>query len=303
VEVAGTQNDITFSGGIGAAIEIQAKAGKCSVTKATSCFVDGDCPEGETCKGVAPNCTVNPDIDKTGTSFAFQPPNCQGEACTGIRALVLSLSNTDAIPSGSVLYSCLVDIKGTASSGTTYPLTCSNAGSSDPDGVALSTKCTDGGVTVGTETPSTTLSADIDDTTTIIPVASTAGFPTSGAIQIGDEIITYTGIEGNTFTGATRGAAGTTAAAHSAGAAVTQVASPATPTPTSTPTVTETPSVGVTATSTATPTNTKKATNTPGGSTGHDDDGCAVTAPASSASGWMLLLPAAALLWIRRRSK
>ena len=32
-----------------------------------------------------------------------------------------------------------------------------------------------------------------------------------------------------------------------------------------------------------------------------DDDGCAVVAPADSATGWLLLLPAAALLLLRRR--
>jgi len=233
--VAGTQNDITFSGGIGAAVEISAKAGKCSTTKTTACFVDGDCPTGETCKGVAPDCTVNADIDKTGTSFAFQPPNCQGELCTGIRALVLSLSNTDPIPDGSVLYTCVVNIKSTAADGQTYPLDCSNAGASDPDGVALSASCTSGSVVVGGVGPTNT--------------------PTN--------------------TGA--------------------------PTPTNTPSVVSTATN--TPTSASTPTITKKPTNTPGGSTGNDDDGCAVTAPANGGSGWMLLLPAAALLWIRRRSK
>jgi MYXO-CTERM domain-containing protein len=220
-QVAGTQNDITFSGGIGAAIQIKAKAnGK-------------------------PDCAVNETIDKGGTSFAFQPSGCSGEACTGVRALVLALDNTcpicgtatEACPSVSacpqVLYTCKIQINGTAATGTDYPLTCSNPGASDPAGQALTTSCTDGKVTVGG---------------VIVPTP--------------------------TFT--------------------------VEPTATNTPGVTATATV--TATNTTVPTATKKATNTPS-SHSNDDDGCAVTSPANSGSGWMLLLPAAALLWIRRRQK
>lgn len=202
-EVAGTQNDITFSGGIGAAIQVKALAnGK-------------------------PDCAVNPDIDKTGTSFAFQPSGCTGEACTGVRALVLSLGNVDPIPNGSTLYTCQIQINNTAAAGTTYPLTCSNAGASDPAGVALTTSCTNGAVEVG-------------------------------------------GVLG---------------------------------TPTSTPTVTTRPTGG-------TPTNTptggvKTATSTPARPIiiASDDDACAIVSPATTSTGWMVLLPAAALLWLRRRSR
>jgi MYXO-CTERM domain-containing protein len=298
-EVAGTQNDITFSGGIGAQIQIKAKAGKCSVTRATECFVDGDCPEGETCRGVAPDCTVNPDIDKTGTSFAFQPSNCQGEACTGIRALVLSLANVDPIPDGSVLYSCAVQINSTASG--TIPLTCSNPGSSDPAGGALDTTCTNGSVTVGSTAPSSTLASAITADATEIPLVDASGFPDSGVIKIGDEVIFYTGKNGNTLTGAQRGQEGTTAAEHAAESAVTfQGALPVTPTPTVTPSP---GSPTATATNTVVPPTSTRTTRPTSPSGGNDDDGCAIVAPAQSGSAWMLLLPAAALLWLRRRSR
>lgn len=205
-DVAGTQNDIT----VAAPLAIAAR------TQGTR---------------QVPDCTANGDIDKGGTSFAFQPPNCTpGENCTGVRALVLSLSNVDPIPDGSVLYSCNIAIAGDADNGD-YPLTCSNPGASDPAGGALNTACTNGTITVGGEVP-----------------------------------------------------------------------------PTSTPT--ETPSGEVTPTNTpeATATNTAVATATwtirpPITPTGNDDDGCAVVAPAEANSGWLLLLPAAALLWLRRRSR
>jgi hypothetical protein len=70
--------------------------------------------------------------------------------------------------------------------------------------------------------PSTTLSGNIAELPVTINVLSTNGFPTSGKIKIDDEIIQYTGITvgPDSFTGATRGADGTTAASHSDGATV-----------------------------------------------------------------------------------
>lgn len=49
-----------------------------------------------------------------------------------------------------------------------------------------------------------------------ITVFSTAGFSSSGTLQIDDEIFTYTGVTSTTFTGVTRATSSTTAAAHTA---------------------------------------------------------------------------------------
>jgi hypothetical protein len=120
-QVAGTQNDITFGGPIRIPPNAQGK----------------------------PSCHVNPDIDKSGTSFAFQPPGCtSGTDCTGVRALVLALDNVTPIPNNSVLYSCDIEIA-TDTSGT-IPLPCSNPGAGDPDGNKLGTDCTNGTITVAT---------------------------------------------------------------------------------------------------------------------------------------------------------
>ena len=54
---------------------------------------------------------------------------------------------------------------------------------------------------------------------TSITLTSTANFPTTGAIKVGAEFISYTGISGNNLTGITRAAAGTRSA-HSNGASV-----------------------------------------------------------------------------------
>jgi hypothetical protein len=69
----------------------------------------------------------------------------------------------------------------------------------------------------------TTLTAGMNSNSTLpIQVASTTGFFSPGYIRIGAEIIAYTGIAGNTFTGITRGVAGSNGANHSIGAGVSQ---------------------------------------------------------------------------------
>ena len=68
-----------------------------------------------------------------------------------------------------------------------------------------------------------TLSAGIDASVTTIPLTSTTGFPATGTVGFvspATEQITYTGIAGNTLTGATRGANSTTAATHSSADAI-----------------------------------------------------------------------------------
>jgi hypothetical protein len=62
--------------------------------------------------------------------------------------------------------------------------------------------------------PLTTLATGINDSATSIVSASAANFPTAGTIQIEDELIDYTGISTNTFTGCTRGQHGTSNVAH-----------------------------------------------------------------------------------------
>jgi len=80
--------------------------------------------------------------------------------------------------------------------------------------------------------PETTLSATLvtAGTTAYVGVAASSNtdadytlfFASSGSLQIGDEIISYSGKTVSTFTGLTRGVSGTTGAQHTAGALVTQ---------------------------------------------------------------------------------
>ncbi len=71
----------------------------------------------------------------------------------------------------------------------------------------------------------TKLTATITDSSTTIPVTSTAGFPSTGTILIGSEKISYGSKTATTFKSAfasplIRGADGTTAVAHAAGSVV-----------------------------------------------------------------------------------
>ena len=67
------------------------------------------------------------------------------------------------------------------------------------------------------------LTSDINDSVTTIPVGNLNPFTTSGTVQIGDEKITYTGVDGTNLTGCTRGAISTSAASYTSGDTVTQI--------------------------------------------------------------------------------
>ncbi len=70
---------------------------------------------------------------------------------------------------------------------------------------------------------SNNLTSDINDSVTTIPVKNSNPFTASGTVQIGDEKITYTGVDGTNLTGCTRGAASTSAASHSSDVSVEQI--------------------------------------------------------------------------------
>ena len=71
-----------------------------------------------------------------------------------------------------------------------------------------------------------TLLTGISAADTTITVTDAIPFPTKGTIAIDQEQISYTGKDGNTLSGAVRGASGTAPVAHAAGAAVTFVPPP-----------------------------------------------------------------------------
>jgi len=121
--IAGTQNDITFD------------------PKALAMAR----PNGK------PDCVANPAIGKEGTAFSFLPAGCRpgvGGTCTSVRALVLSLSGVDPIPTGSALYTCKVQIAPHAALGTAK-LSVSRVGFSSPAGQPIDGSGVDGVITIG----------------------------------------------------------------------------------------------------------------------------------------------------------
>ncbi|MDB9870867.1 flagellar hook-basal body complex protein [Alphaproteobacteria bacterium] len=75
---------------------------------------------------------------------------------------------------------------------------------------------------LGLSTRNTDVATALTATGTTLTVDNTAGFETSGFIRINNEVMSYTGITATSFTGLTRAAGGTTAAAHAADAIVLQ---------------------------------------------------------------------------------
>jgi hypothetical protein len=80
----------------------------------------------------------------------------------------------------------------------------------------LTTSAGDATFLTGADTLNGAITADVES----IVIDSATGFPASGRVKIGSEIITYASISSVTLQGCTRGQNGTTAAAHADGAAI-----------------------------------------------------------------------------------
>jgi len=159
--VNGVQNDLGFDA-TNTPIGVRT-TGNCSVTTTTPCSTDADCPDlpspftgKEPCVNLtsAPDCSVDSSIGKGGF-FSFVPSGCSGASCTGLRAVIIALDNTDAIANGKTLYRCKVNIAGGAADGA-YPLTASSVVASDTAfepvcGTGSAPQCgaTNGNVNVG----------------------------------------------------------------------------------------------------------------------------------------------------------
>jgi len=71
--------------------------------------------------------------------------------------------------------------------------------------------------------PFSTLNGNINNSVATITVTDASDYPTAGTIQIGDELIDYTGKSSNDLTGCSRGQHGTSAASHTSGARLDSV--------------------------------------------------------------------------------
>lgn len=93
-----------------------------------------------------PSCRVNPDINKKidgsetfGFGFLKGTAACNptSETCDGLRAIVLSTDNVDAIAPGADLFTCDFAIAAGLANDTQIPLSVSNPIGSDPSGQRL----------------------------------------------------------------------------------------------------------------------------------------------------------------------
>jgi hypothetical protein len=181
------------------------------------------------------SCERNSAINKPLTT-RFEPTGCEdddGVDCLTVQALVLALSNLNRIPNGSVLYSCVVQIRDDAEEGS-HRLLCTRGESSDPDGNAFTTDCNNGSIEVSRTTPTPTATPDIptpavtssrlaasigvDDS--VVPLIDASQFPDAGTVVIDGEIIGYRAKAENSLTGASRGQFGTPVTQHVQGAFV-----------------------------------------------------------------------------------
>ena len=275
-QVAGTQNDIGFQ----PQTRIAAKAnGK-------------------------PECAVNGDIDKGATSFAFRPSGCSGEACTGIRALVLSTDNVAAIQDGSVLYTCKVAVA--ADANATYPLDVTGVILSDPAGNAIegATGC-DGAVVAGTVVVPTLTPTEVEEQPT--PTATATPPPAATATITASPAPTQTAKPGQARTTKGASAGDTTLELTNvngfASSGTVQVEGIAEELEYNS--ISGKKLILAAGLPAAVPLGTL-VTFVPGGAptvSYDDDDGCQIATRSHGSVAWMLLIPAVGLLVLRRRSR
>jgi len=85
---------------------------------------------------------VNPSIDREATAFSIQ-------GCDRLRAVVLSFTNLDPLPDGTVMYTVEIGIAPSAAPGF-YPINVLEAGAADPNGNPVQSVGVAGGIFVGT---------------------------------------------------------------------------------------------------------------------------------------------------------
>jgi hypothetical protein len=114
--------------------------------------VNADAPFARTETG-APDCTVNAALQKSDSTFAFEPAGCDPPAnCTAMCADIRGPQGTSVIPVDSMLYSCRIAIPGSTPDGT-YALGCGAGSATTSEGGMTRLDCEPGSVIVQTNLP------------------------------------------------------------------------------------------------------------------------------------------------------
>jgi hypothetical protein len=223
------------------------------------------------------SCAINPVLFPT---WSLEPSGCIPRVnCTHANFIALGQQLGGAIPNGTTLYVCTVDIASNADT-ISYALTCSNANGGDVARNTLQMQCSDGQVQV---VPILVASAAMESTTLTLtsPAPASpafAGFPKAGTIT---QIDGTSGLK----IGYTLESDNVTLMLLSALPVDVQDGTEITvqPLPTPTPTATVTP--------------TPAATPRPGGG-----GGCSIAPVCQSHTGLLLMMPVVWLWWRGRRS-
>ncbi len=162
------------------------------------------------------NCSLAPGLTLSINTGAWGASTTPGQ-CMASSGSTLTLPSSTTIPSNVTM---IVQNGATVTSSASKSLTVSGAFQQDgyfPSSTALSLDTltvNSGGVVKHSLPPTANISTTHTNAVTTITVYSTDGFPTAGTLLLETEQITYTGKTSTTFTGCTRGANSTTAAAH-----------------------------------------------------------------------------------------
>lgn len=110
------------------------------------------------------SCRANEEIGKDATLFTYLPQGCQrGVDCSSVRVLVFSLTDSNPIPDGSLLYTCKVRIHADATPGRSE-IACDDTLASTADAEALPADCPAAAVVV----------ADVTDVSIVVGGATAA---------------------------------------------------------------------------------------------------------------------------------
>jgi len=150
-------------------------------------------------EGGTPACNLNPALVNAASAFVFRPTGCSEDECTRVFAAVFPTFPISAIPDGSVLFTCRVDVAADAALGSYAleigPLVISDViGNAVPGAIAVDGAIEVEAVPTPTPTPTATATATVPatatQTATATATATATPIPTCTGDCNGDRTVT-----------------------------------------------------------------------------------------------------------------